>query len=597
MSDIDASLDTAFQAYNNHQFDMAEDLVRDVLTISPTNGDALYLLGLIAYRANAYEPAEKLLYEAVKFYPQQENYALALASVLQKTGRLDEALSYYSKYPNNATGMAQTGYIYLQKGQTDFAGSAFKKALELDKNCLTALIGEALIDRQNDNHVHALEKLIQAQSIGVNAELNYQLSVQYRLNGHFALALDYINLALADETTASFLNEKGLVFEALADDKSAQKAYEEAIELNAYAPDSFYNLGNIYLRQENYRQAEDYYKKALALDADFLNAHHNLAIALCKQNRKPEGLEHYREALIIQPTHIPTLYNLAMMLEEMGDYSESAGLYFNVLALKAKPDMIEFRIANTLAALSETGKKEAKEAIDFAKGWVKHFPESLVAQHTLNALTHTVKDTSKIMEYAKQLYDLFAKTYDLTMEKLEAQGLLTVLSYINQLPDNSLGDVLDLACGTGMLSVGLNKKFISLTGVDISGEMLKYAKQKEKYTSLIEQDVLTYLETTDKYYDLICAVELSGYVADIERLIKQVKNHLKPTGRFVLTIENTETDKVYLSEQGRYLYRPDYIQNILKQNGFQAFDKQEIQLRKEGTGNQTVIGTVFYAVV
>lgn len=597
MSDIDTSLDAAFQAYNNHQFDMAEDLVRDVLTISPTNGDALYLLGLIAYRANAYEPAEKLLYEAVKFYPQQENYTLALASVLQKTGRLDEALSYYSKYPNNATGMAQTGYIYLQKGQTDFAGSAFKKALELDKKCLTAFIGEALIERQNGNHTNALKKLVQAQSIGVNAELNYQLSVQYRLNGNFALALDYINLALADETTASFLNEKGLVFEALQDDISAQKAYEEAIELNAYAPDSFYNLGNIYLRQENYRQAEDYYKKALALDADFLNAHHNLAIALCKQNRKPEGLEHYREALIIQPTHIPTLYNLAMMLEEMGDYSESAGLYFNVLALKAKPDMIEFRIANTLAALSEIGKKESKEAIDFAKGWVKHFPESLVAQHTLNALTHTIKDTSKITAYAKQLYDLFAKTYDLTMEKLEAQGLLTVLSYINQLPDNTLGDVLDLACGTGMFSVGLNKQFISLTGVDISAEMLKYAKQKEKYTSLIEQDVLTYLETTDKHYDLICAVELSGYVADIERLIKQVKNHLKATGRFVLTIENTATDKVYLSEQGRYLYRPDYIQNILKQNGFQSIDKQEIQLRKEGTGNQTVIGTVFYATV
>ena len=595
MSNIEFSLDTAFQAYNNHQFDMAEDLVREVLTISPTNGDALYLLGLIAYRSGALEPAEKLLYDAVKLYPQHENYALALASVLQKAGRLDEALSFYVKYPENASALAQTGYVYLQKGQNDFALSAFKKSLEKNEYCLPALIGKALILRQEGQHLEALQALQEIYKIGTDAELEYQLSVQYRLCGQCENALTHIDKALSMEQTASFLNEKGLILEGLKQYDNAQTVYEDAIRFNPYAPDSFANLGNLHLKNENFRRAEDYYKKALALDDDFLNAHHNLAIALCKQGREAEGLEHYRSALLINKNHIPSLYNLAMILEENGDFSEAAGLYFNILSLKANPPFIEFRIADTLAGLYQSGKKEKKEALNFAKGWVKHFPESQIAEHTLNALTHQLKDKSLILPYAKALYDSFADTYDEKMAELEARALQQVVHYFNQKETNDLGDILDLACGTGSLALRILKKY-NMTGVDISEPMLAKAREKRRYKALHQSDVVSFLKSDNQKYDYIVAVELTGYLSEIEEFIRLCKAHLKPNGTFIISIENAQSDKIYLSEQGRYLYLPAYVLDVLSSNGL-TVQSESIRLRKEGFGNSYAEGTLCYATL
>ncbi len=593
MANIDSSLDIAFEAYNQNQFEVAEEMVRDVLTVSPTNGDALYLLGLIAYRSNALEPAEKLLYEAVKLYPQSQQYTLALAGVLQKAGRLDEALSFYEKYKENPLVLSQIGYIYLQKGQADFAKSAFDEAIEKDSKCINAFIGLALYERQTDNHVKALDILSNTMQLTDNpdSELCYQHAVQNRLCGFNDMALIWIEQALFRLETAAFFNEKGLILEALNRDEDAQTAYEKAISIDSYAPDAYANMGNLSLKQADYRRAEYYYKKALALDEDFSNAHHNLAIALCKMDRKAEGLEHYRSALIINPRHISSLYNLAMIMEEMGEYSEAAGMYFNILTLKAHPEMIDFRIANTLSALYEQGKKEQKEAIDFAKGWIKHFPESEIAQHTLNALTHNKKDDSILTGYTRKLFDSFASTYDATMQKLEATALTVSANYINNLPQKSFNNVLDLGCGTGSFSELLNKSFNRLTGVDISEKMITVAKEKQKYTQLICQDVIAFLSMASELYDLIMAVELTSYLSDLKNLIELSNQRLSSNGLFVITVETGTQDDVYLSASGRYLYRKEYVQKLMNKTGLKIMFETDIALRKEGSG--TANGSIF----
>lgn len=589
---IETSLDMAFQAYNQNKFETAEELVRDVLTIAPANGDALYLLGLIAYRSNALEPAEKLLYEAVKLYPDSAQYALALAGVLQKAGRLDEALTFYEKYKETALVLSQIGYIYLQKGQDDFARSAFQKALEKEANCLNAHIGTALLARREGENTRALQILNAMADVGQNdAEFLYQTAIQNRLCGQYEEALSAIEKSLNILPTASSYNEKGLILESLNRLPEAQNAYETAIESDSYAADAYANLGNLYLKAGNYRRAEDSYKRALALDADFLNAHHNLAIALCKQNRKAEGLEHYRAALLINPHHISGLYNLAMILEEMGDYSEAAGLYFNILTLKQQPAGIEFRIANTLAALWEQGKKSRKEALDFAKGWVKHFPESDIAQHTLNALTHNKKDDLMLKKYVESLFDAFADTYDETMEHLSATALQTAADYLNETLRDDYGDVLDLACGTGYFCTLFHKKYNTLTGVDISEKMLAKARLRNCYTQLVRQDIFDFLKADEKSYHLILGVELTPYLADLKEMMTLVMSRLRADGLFLLSIETTEKEDIYLSAQGRYLYRPEYVENLLKQIGFSMIQKKDIFLRKEGQGQAS---GVFY---
>ena len=128
---IDVFLDQAYAAYNQGHLEKAEALCRDVLAVEPTQGDALLLLGLIAYRSGALEPAAELLYQAVKLYPDIESYRLTLASVLQRQGRLAEALTMYQQVPGNPQGLAQQGFIFLDLGRTDDARKAFRQAVNL----------------------------------------------------------------------------------------------------------------------------------------------------------------------------------------------------------------------------------------------------------------------------------------------------------------------------------------------------------------------------------------------------------------------------------------------------------------------------------
>ena len=77
MNKIDELLDRAFEAFNSENLRLAETLCREAMAISPTHGDALYLLGLIAYRQKALTVAADLLHEALELYPDISNYQLA----------------------------------------------------------------------------------------------------------------------------------------------------------------------------------------------------------------------------------------------------------------------------------------------------------------------------------------------------------------------------------------------------------------------------------------------------------------------------------------------------------------------------------------
>ncbi len=581
MSEVESLLDTAFSAYNNNRLAEAESLARSVLNILPTHGDALYLLGLIAFQAGALEPAEQLLYQAVKLYPNTENYVLSLASVLQKRGRLEEALSYYEKFPDNPLVLSQMGIIYLQQGKDDFAKSAFDKASSLDPTNVSCLIGKALLERKHHDSDRALYYLLEASGIQKTPEVLYQLALQYRLNGDFQKALQYAKQAVLSLPLASFYNELGLCLEKSGHYDEALEAYIQATEKDPYYADAFFNQGNMYRLKGLDLAAEDSFKRALSLDHKFLEAHHNLASLLYKQNRLTEALDHYREALILNPKHISSLFNLAIILEKIENYQEALGLYFNILSLKESPKTIDFRIAYCLTELYRQDKKNKKIITQFIKGWIKHFPDNKIAQHTYNALIGHKISSQDARRYAELLYEAFADSYDEIMQKIENK---TIQETVEMIKDKKYKNVLDLGCGTGAFGKELKENFNKLTGVDLSQNMLKKAALTQSYSQLIHQDAVSFLKQDKKKYDLISAIELFCYVPNVSELLSLIPKHLSQKGMLIFSVEETKKKECVLDPTGRYLYSRSYIENVLKEVGLSIVHMKSIQLRKEGNG-------------
>ena len=90
--------------------------------------------------------------------------------------------------------------------------------------------------------------------------------------------------------------------------------------------------------------------------------------------------------------------------------------------------------------------------------------------------------------------------------------------------------VLDIACGTGTLFPFYWERSVkSVTGIDISPEMMKIAKQKFPKTEIICGDAEEY--HFDKNFDIIMLYNAFPHFPNPEKLIKNLAGCLKDDGR------------------------------------------------------------------
>ena len=85
----------------------------------------------------------------------------------------------------------------------------------------------------------------------------------------------------------------------------------------------------------------------------------------------------------VDKKHLEALYALAVAVEQTQDYLEAIGLYFNILSLGYRKKGLSSRLKTCILGLSKTN---LKQALEFANGWVKNFPDNKTAQKTLNQL-------------------------------------------------------------------------------------------------------------------------------------------------------------------------------------------------------------------
>ena len=377
MNKIDELLDQAFTAFNAENLRLAESLCREAMAISPTHGDALYLLGLIAYRQKAWTVATDLLHEALELYPNIQNYQLAFAEVLRAQGRLDEALSFYFKLMDDPKVRTEAGLIYLSQGKQKEAKECFRLALKKDENIASAYLGLAALAKKKKEKG---DLLLKAFSIESNENTAYHLARFYM--GQKAWKK-------ADATLKNYLifsrdwTLYAGILESLKRPDEAMQALQKAIDLDAYNSGAWVQQGLLLEHQKNWEQAALSYEKALALDKTLVVAHEGLSNVLMAQGQFPIALEHTRCVIQQNPNHFPSLYKLAILLEQTGDYEEALGLYFKLLILKPQRTGLEKRIQETILALNKKKKHLAKK---FAKGWMTSFPKSELAHKTWNLL-------------------------------------------------------------------------------------------------------------------------------------------------------------------------------------------------------------------
>lgn len=127
-------------------------------------------------------------------------------------------------------------------------------------------------------------------------------------------------------------------------------------------------------------------------------------------------------------------------------------------------------------------------------------------------------------------FDTIARTYD-RLNRLMTLGLDRC--WRKRALRGIQGNVLDVACGTGDMAVSLVERGCTVTGVDISEEMLAIARQKAPMVTFMIADA-EHLPFPDASFDAVtCAFGVRNFV-HLEQGLNEMLRVLKPGGQLVI---------------------------------------------------------------
>ncbi len=154
-----------------------------------------------------------------------------------------------------------------------------------------------------------------------------------------------------------------------------------------------------------------------------------------------------------------------------------------------------------------------------------------------------VSRTSSIdLSAVRKAYARWAPIYDYTFGQIVRAGRLHAVKIINR----RKGRVLEVGVGTG-LSLPAYGRHLSVTGIDISPEMLAKARERvaEKNLSNVEQvremDAQN-LEFEDDSFDTVVAMYVMTVVPDPEKVMRELERVCAPGGEVIL-INHFSQDK------------------------------------------------------
>eukprot|EP00729_Bicosta_minor_P020191 gene20191-biopygen3532 len=279
-----------------------------------------------------------------------------MAIVLEKQGKLDEAMEMYQKAlaitikalgPNHSSvgGTYNNMAVVLEsQGKLDEAMEMYQKALAITIKALGP--DHSDVGATYNNMASVLEsqgKLDEAMEM-------YQKALAIRIK---ALGPDHSSVGDTYNNMASVLKRQGKLDEAM---EMFQKAL--AIRIKALGPDhsdvggTYNNMAVVLESQGKLDEAMEMYQKALAIKIKALGPDHssvgdtynNMAVVLKSQGNLDEAMEMYQKALAIKikalgPDHSDvgqTYNNMAIVLQSQGQLDEAMEMYQKALAIKIK---------------------------------------------------------------------------------------------------------------------------------------------------------------------------------------------------------------------------------------------------------------------
>lgn len=532
-------------------------------------GDLTEALALYQQLLRDNQDNTDLLHQIAILYAQQEDY--------------DNAWEYLERALQNAPDSAaihnSKGNILLRQGQSNAALLEYQKAVNLDRHYAIAYnnIGRCF---------YLQEKFIAAEKAYAKAlELNPQLGDAYYNSGVLWLKLGDLDKSQVFLKKALELNPRNpAVYGQLAQIDLQKADYVQAIDwlrkrllLTPHHVDSWHYLGLAHFALDQFDDAIHSFEKVLQITHLHPECYEHLAISYLKLEDKEKALTYFFRQLEIQPT-ANAYYNIGVLLNETGRQRDAMDYFKHTLILE--PLHLPAHLNLGVLYLKGQQLSEALQHYQQADAIKPHDPE---IQHILMALNQNRLPDKAPAEYLKNLFDQYAEYYDkhLTQSlRYKVPQQIHAAVYQEIQTENVSWNILDLGCGTGLCGELFKEFSKKLSGVDISQEMINYAKVKNIYDELrvadIEQALADYRDL-----DLVIAADVFTYIGDLDEIFSRVKQALTENGLFAFSVEKTEKSAFELQASIRYAHSQAYLESLISKYHYKIRFFEEIILRTQ----------------
>lgn len=186
-------------------------------------------------------------------------------------------------------------------------------------------------------------------------------------------------------------------------------------------------------------------------------------------------------------------------------------------------------------------------------------------------------------------YDLAAATYDKKEKYLNSFEQNKFLPLLGDLKNKR---VLDVGAGTGRLSLSMAKIGAQVTALDISEQMLKILKNKDKKITTIVGDAEA-LPFPNNTFDIVTAAFLIVHLKDPLAFFDEAYRVLQDGGILAISNINQKSAPDVETKSGKikiesYYHRPDKIVEELESLAFQI-EKNVLLYEKDIWVNQLII--------
>jgi predicted TPR repeat methyltransferase len=364
--------------------------------------------------------------------------------------------------------------------------------------------------------------------------------------------------------------------------------------------------------------------EAVIIDRTDPQAKAILGLTMLNLGRIADAIACLAEAMEGDPTDVETRNTLAVALEKSDD--ADAALQVLVQGIALSPDKLALRNAAILLCIrrrdfvqavrlaedarakgvadactlgmkghSLSSLGEHDQAVIAYQDALKLAPEDPYVRHLVASATAIADPKRAPDDYIRTVFDGYADRFESHLISLQYGIPAAIRNFLLNHPKIasglSLGKVLDLGCGTGLVALAIGDLPIeSFTGVDLSPRMLTHARAKRLYVELREGDMLADLAAHEDQWPLIVAADVLCYMGALEELLTLVHARLEPGGWFVFSVERLLPDhdgaipgngNWALQRQGRYVHAEHYVYEALRVAGFRLLRMDRPVVRQE----------------